>query len=221
MKKEKTANNRGIVSLGLVFVAILLVTGLVVYFGQRSQNAKTPETKISNSVPRATTTPTPLPKVEDEVKDGVYTNYTYGFRFEYDVTELEYDASSDYGAFWKYKNKELGGGYLGVIFSSPLESELQEIYSVSEGKTFPLRHEIYTVLEKKETEMYRLASAHIVTESDAQTDHIVGYEAVVYLKNKKELFLISLLYVPERVDSELLKKKKPFYDQVIDTFEVF
>lgn len=54
-------------------LAILVLVGI--FLSTKKQPKQANETNDSGTLTKA--------KVEEEIKDGVYTNYTYGFRFEY------------------------------------------------------------------------------------------------------------------------------------------
>lgn len=72
MKFINKLNTKNIILISLAFAVLIFGTSFFAF-----------KNKGKNVITEATSTPVAEVEVQEEIKDGVYTNYTYGFSFEY------------------------------------------------------------------------------------------------------------------------------------------
>lgn len=94
--KNISTKNTVLISIILAFIIFASVFMM--------SREKTQETIVESS-------PTPVAEVNEVVKDGVYTNYTYGFKFRYDENLFINVSASNVRSFVGYSQKNVGSPF--------------------------------------------------------------------------------------------------------------
>lgn len=179
----------------------------------------------NKSADRSTPTPTVAPIPIDNVNDGVYTNYKYGYRFEYpaDKFVLLYPKAENDGRMWIYQltgESDYENEYIYLSVTQRIDSWrefYEDIYNLRKGESLPNKHEVYTKLESRVTSNYRFVAAFFKTNPEAETEHSVGYSAI-WLKENNFTIILDFFTDPERYEEFLLENKNIF-DDIVESFE--
>jgi hypothetical protein len=203
-----------IAGLLIVFLAI------AVYFNRQ---AGLPTNGIIPTL-SPTATPTESEFQIDLEDDGVYTNYKYGYRFEYpeDVFgTASHTPDGDY-VIW---NLELDStserSVPRVFFTAKAETNFNEPYeqlaSTNLTEISTVRN-LYQKLSTSSTRDYKMVEVFTQSQPDYEVEPIVAFEAA-WLTKTRPLIVISFFASPE--DVNILDSNKEIFDQLVNSFEFF
>ena len=155
-------------------------------------------------------------KVEETIENGVYTNYTYGFRFEYPSEKFKLDPNGRL----VYQNSG-GIQYILLVSTAYPDNEYrdwyEQIFALLKDETTLIKHQYSTLLSKTDKDDYRLAITSTKTKQDAETEHSVGYQAIWLIPSGLTI-TVSMLGDPE-ISEEFVLNNKLIFDQIVKSFE--
>lgn len=157
----------------------------------------------------------------DKTNDGVYTNYKYKYRFEYPNDKFVQTFSDEEGGGWIY---EFGKHGYALLNATPLNMNFSnrylELYNMSVGKSIEIRGALLTKLVSAEHNSVKFLEIYIKTLPYAESDHIVGYEAIWFLSNNEAVILS--MYADPAIDEglEFIDTNRNLFDGVVESFSI-
>jgi len=158
----------------------------------------------------------------DDVNDGVYTNYKYGYKFEYPEDIFEQTTSSNDGGEWIYRIKDSSGSdleFLKLSIGQDVSTYrwfYEKLYSLETGESL-IDKSTVTKLGSENFEEYKLVTFTNTPLPDSQTDIGVNYTGA-WLMNNNLTVTVSLYTIPS--NKNLLISNKNIFDQIVASFEL-
>lgn len=187
-----------------VLLALFVLGGLFLY-------AKNMTLRLTDPVP----TMTPQPTSIDNLDDGTYINYKYGFKFEYPKEKFKQETTLEDWASWVYVAK---GSYIrvGVYVYTGKRYEEEKI-SFERNKIHPPKN--YKILGESEIDGYRTAVTYSLGDLNMPIDGNSSYTA--YWWSKDESKVVTLDFYSSNYLDSFVKTNKSLFDQIVQSFKFF
>ena len=153
----------------------------------------------------------------DEAKDGVYTNYTYGFRFKYpeDKFELEYpNVSSPDSRSWSYLDTTTMLQFK-YDQTNTWNDYYRDLETATIGGRVTRKHWVSTKINQKVLGDTKLITVYETTLPEAETEYSTSYSAIWYVRNEGKYIITLISPGLEQLSSQY----KTIFDQMVDSVE--
>ncbi|MBP7119238.1 hypothetical protein KBA63_04070 [Candidatus Woesebacteria bacterium] len=188
-----------------VLLTLLVLGGLFLY-------AKNTTLRSTDPV----STMTPQPTSIDNLDDGTYSNYKYGFKFEYPKDKFVQESSLQNLASWVYDPE--GVSYIQLSVQVYEGQDYLDLKTSFEGKKeHPQKNS--KVLSEGEIDGYRTAITYAMTDLKAPIDGNSSYTAYWWSKDEDKV-IILYFYSSNFLDS-FVKGNKNLFDQIVQSFKFF
>jgi len=204
MKKLK---NKKVIAIVL---GLIIVSATAVFLTRKS---------VPSSVVDISPTPTEYPV--DKENDGVYTNYKYGYKFEYPVDKFEQTHSSDITAVWDLNTDadSVQKSEMPIQLDVGRENNFREIYEqlyTQENKTLETRKFILTKLGTEDNNGLRMMRVFWETPPELAVGPTTEYQVLWF---RQDASVIKLRLIASPVDEQALRQYKDLLWEIADSFE--
>lgn len=181
----RSKNKKPQISLYLLFTIIAFLIITPIYLSQKYESKRTSPVGFKQE------------QIQDEAKDGVYTNYTYGFRFKYD--NKIFNTNNPWDKNWRR-------------FFINDDFQRQLIIEVTDNDYL---YDYYS--DCKQQEEYQICSANTdkFHQSRGDGDYSPGYGVTFRRNNDEKAYILSISYTDK--DNPIEYRK--ILDQSINSFE--
>lgn len=189
--------------LALVLVLIILVTVVTIFQSRRVDNievTQTPSTLTEEKV--------------DKDENGVYTNYKYGFKFEYpnDKFKMVHPDAISLRREWIYQVDE--NQYIQLNVFQLNEFFYDELYELKPGETMKVKHGVLTNLKSQDFGHAKLVVAKAEIFPSVETESASGYSAVWLRERDNSISLEIYDFLAKETE-----ETKILFDQIVNSFE--
>lgn len=201
----RSKNKKPQISLYLLFTIIAFLIITPIYLSQRYESKRTSPVGFKQE------------QIQDEAKDGVYTNYTYGFRFKYPEDKFKKNSEG-----WMVYEKN--DGKQRILLSVTVRNKgpysyrdsFEKIYMIDQNETIRIRHLDSTKLYSDDRGSYRILIEFTKTAEDAEIEHSIGYRASWLLPEDRT---ITINMFSESDSENFVLSNKSMFDQIVNSFE--
>lgn len=200
----RSKNKKPQISLYLLFTIIAFLIITPIYLSQKYESKRTSPVGFKQE------------QIQDEAKDGVYTNYTYGFRFKY--PEGKFSENENGQLVYEYGNERLLFLNATIHNKGPYSyrDNFEKVYKASINETVQLRNQNATKLYSEDKGQYRFVVDFMKTPEDAEIEHSVGYRASWLMPNDRT---ITLTMFGDPSSESYVIDNKPIFDNIVNSFE--